>query len=85
MHTLEKIKKDLAGEINQALKIKIIKASDFAYPPDEKMGDLSLPCFAIAKELKKSSAEISSLIVSKVKADGVIAAVIVIRLLVSPK
>jgi arginyl-tRNA synthetase len=75
MYTLEKIKKDLAGEINQALKVKIIKASDFAYPPDVKMGDLSLPCFAIAKELKKSSAEIASLIVSKVKADGVIAAV----------
>jgi len=75
MYTLEKIKKDLAAEINQALKIKAVKASDLAYPPDTKMGDLSLPCFAIAKELKKSPAEIASLIVSKVKADGVIAAV----------
>lgn len=75
MYTLDKIKKDLAAEINQALKIKIIKAPDFAYPPEVKMGDLSLPCFVIAKELKKSPAEVASLVIGKVKADGAIAAV----------
>lgn len=75
MYLLEKIKKDLAAEINQALKIKTVKATDLVYPPDAKMGDLSLPCFTIAKELKKSPAEVASIIVSKVKSEGVVAAI----------
>ncbi len=75
MYTLEKIKKDLAVKINQSLKIRIIKASDLTYPPDVKMGDLSLACFAVAKEIKKTPAEVASLIVNRVKTGDKIAAV----------
>ncbi|MCX6795979.1 MAG: arginine--tRNA ligase [Candidatus Falkowbacteria bacterium] len=74
MYTLERIKKEIANEINRALKKKVVKASDLTYPPDAKMGDLSLPCFAIAKELKKSTAEVASLIVGKAKAAGMVTA-----------
>ncbi|MDF2675210.1 MAG: argS [Clostridiales bacterium] len=29
-------------------------------PPDSKLGDIALPCFQLAKELKRSPAEIAS-------------------------
>lgn len=34
-------------------------ASRLEYPPDEEMGDLSLPCFPLAKELRRSPAAIA--------------------------
>ena len=65
MHSLEKIKKQIAGEINKALKNKFIQASDFVYPPDSEMGDLSLPCFDLAKKLGKNPAEIARNLVKR--------------------
>ncbi|MFH1426985.1 MAG: arginine--tRNA ligase [Patescibacteria group bacterium] len=65
-YILEKIKLDIVKVINQALKKKIVKASDLVYPPDLKMGDLSLPCFKLSA-VKKSPAEAASFLMSKLK------------------
>ena len=59
MHNLEKIKVDIAKAVNKKIKKELVKGSDFVYPPDAKMGDLSLPCFQLAKQLKKSPMEIA--------------------------
>lgn len=48
-------------------KRKIIDAVLIECPPDEKLGDLAFPCFALAKELKKSPAEIAARIASEIK------------------
>lgn len=55
---LEEIKNSLAEAIGQKYEIAV-KDGDFSYPPDQEMGDLSLPCFSLAKELKRSPAEIA--------------------------
>lgn len=58
MYALEKIKHDLASELGHLLKADV-KAADFVAPPQEALGDLSLPCFVLAKELKKNPAEVA--------------------------
>lgn len=64
---LEKIKLEITKKINKALKQEIVNASNLVYPPDEKMGDLSLPCFEIAKAQGKNPAEISQNLAKKIK------------------
>jgi arginyl-tRNA synthetase len=66
-YILEKIKK-LVPDLN-------IKSAEnlFETPPDVKMGDLALPCFTFAKDLKKTPAEIAKNIACKLKKDNVIA------------
>jgi len=69
MNPLEKIKQQIVKAINQALGKDLVKESDLVFPPDVKMGDLSLACFGLAssfakasedkKELKKTPAEIA--------------------------
>ena len=71
MYSLEKYKKEIVRVINQTLKQKLVKASDLVYPPDKKMGDISLPCFNISKELGKSPAEVAKELVAKIKIDSI--------------
>jgi len=59
MNTLEKIKSNIAKEINKALGKNLVQASDLIYPPNAKLGNLSLPCFEIVKKLKKNPKEIA--------------------------
>ena len=66
MHSLDIIKKEIVIEINKTLGSKIIKASDLIYPPNQKMGELSLPCFLLSKEFKKNPAEIAQNIIKKI-------------------
>jgi arginyl-tRNA synthetase len=54
MSILHKIKIEIVGLLNDAYGRKIADTDDFVYPPDARMGDLSLPCFRIAKELGKT-------------------------------
>lgn len=75
MYTLDKIKKKIADDINHSLGTKQVKASDLVYPPDAKMGDLSLPCFSLANELGKNPAEIAGMIVGNISADKVVCSV----------
>jgi len=67
MYALEKIKDDLAGEINKILNISIVSAADFVTAPNETLGDISLPCFTIAKQLAKNPAEIAKELAHNVK------------------
>ncbi|MFH0988017.1 MAG: arginine--tRNA ligase [Parcubacteria group bacterium] len=49
---MQTIKEQLAKIITKKLGVEIT-ANDFTTPPNEKMGDISLPCFEFAKEAKK--------------------------------
>ncbi|MEK7202712.1 MAG: arginine--tRNA ligase [Patescibacteria group bacterium] len=66
MYFLEKIKQNIAGIINQALKKKLVKATDLVYPPKPEFGDLSLPCYNIAKFFNKNSVEMAEFLVNKI-------------------
>ncbi len=65
MYTLNKYKKNIANLINKTLKEELVFIDDFVYPPNPEMGDLSLPCFALAKKMKKSPTEIAGMIMSE--------------------
>jgi len=67
MNFLEKIKIDLVKEINKILGGESIAVSDFEYPPEGIGGDLSLPCFNLAKQKKKSPVELAKEIAEKIK------------------
>ncbi|MCK5416118.1 arginine--tRNA ligase [Candidatus Parcubacteria bacterium] len=65
MYTLEKHKKKIVNQINKILEKKIVKVDDLEYPPNPEMGDLSLPCFSLAKKIGKSPADIASYLMSE--------------------
>ncbi len=56
---MESIKNKIIKYLNDKHKKDVLSVEDFSYPPKEEMGDLSLPCFALAKELKEGPAEVS--------------------------
>lgn len=62
MYTLEKIKTNIAKEINTALGKKFVQASDLIFPPNPEFGDLSLPCFDLFKKLKEAKLSAKDLI-----------------------
>jgi arginyl-tRNA synthetase len=64
MYTLNKYKTDIAGFINKTLGVDIVEASSFSYPPSADMGDISLPCFVIAKNLGQNPAEMAEKLVA---------------------
>lgn len=54
MYFLEKLKQDLAQEVSEILGVEIL-SSDFEYPPEDvSSAELALPCFKLAKILKKN-------------------------------
>jgi len=67
MYFLHRLKQELSKDINKILGGEYIVASDFEYPPKEVGGDLSLPCFKLAKSLKKSPKEIAEKISKELK------------------
>lgn len=81
MSALDKIKQNIADAINEALKKKIIKASDLVYPPNSAFGDLSLPCFNLARELTclrrqdKTAVEVGEFLVGKIKMNDTVIAI----------
>ena len=74
MPVLEKIKQNIADAINAALKQKTVKAADLVYPPKPEFGDLSLPCYNIAKLNNKSAVEMAEFLVRKIKLNDVLVA-----------
>lgn len=54
MYVLDHIKEELAERVNKVLEKKIVTSSSFVTPPDSKLGDLTLPCFVIAKEFNQN-------------------------------
>ena len=75
MYSINKIKQNIAKKINQAIKADIVAPENLVYPPQENMGDLSLPCFALAKNLRKNPAEIAEFLVKNINSKGVVAGV----------
>ncbi|MDO8593158.1 MAG: arginine--tRNA ligase [bacterium] len=71
MYSLEKIKINIADAINDALKKKIVSAADLIYPPKPEFGDISLPCYAIAKLSGKTAVEMAEFLVGKIFAEEV--------------
>jgi len=63
-----KIKKEIVKLLAKQ-KIKI-KPEDLETPPSAEMGDFGLPCFNLAKKLKKSPAEVAKDLASKIKPSG---------------
>jgi len=74
MNTLEKIKENVAETINQVLKKKLVKPADLVYPPNLAFGDLSLPCFNLAKALKKTAVETGEFLVGKIELNDTVVA-----------
>src|SRR3989338_6132503 len=83
MSTLDKIKQAIAKAINAALKQKAVKATDLIYPPKAEFGDLSLPCYVIAKMFNKSAVELAEFLVGKVILNDVIVAAKAIGLFIN--
>ena len=75
MHILAKTRGEIADRVNQALGNNIIQALDLVCPPNPKFGDLSLPCFALSKKIKKTPVEAASLLLGKMKANKILSAV----------
>jgi arginyl-tRNA synthetase len=73
MHIIDKIKQDIAGGINSVINADIVEDSNLVYPQQEEMGDLSLPCFVLAKHLGKNPAEIAQFLVGVIKPKTAIA------------
>lgn len=57
MYILEKVKSKIAEDLNKIIGRGLIRPESLVFPPNEKMGDLSLPCFDLAKEMKKTPVE----------------------------
>ncbi|MEA1962873.1 MAG: arginine--tRNA ligase [Patescibacteria group bacterium] len=75
MSIINKTKQNITKKINQAIKADIAAPENLVYPPREDMGDLSLPCFVLAKNLGKNPAEIAEFLVKNIKSKGAIASV----------
>jgi len=81
MNTLDKIKQNIADTINAALKNKLVKASNLVYPPNPAFGDISLPCFNLARELtrlrgqEKTAVETGEFLVGKINLNDTVVAV----------
>jgi arginyl-tRNA synthetase len=71
MHTLDKVKQNIAKEINKALTKKLVQASNLIFPPNPEFGDLSLPCFDIGKKISKTPVETASWLVGRVESGEV--------------
>lgn len=63
MEIMEKYQKQITDLIKKELPVSKIVITK---PPNSKLGDLSLPCFSFAKELKKNPAEIANELKDKI-------------------
>lgn len=75
MYFLEKLKIELAEEVNKVLKADLVKAEDFEYPPEDvSKADFALPCFRLAPKLKDNPQNLAKKIAGAVKAKWLSAA-----------
>ncbi len=59
MGTLSNVKEKLAGKINELLGQDLVSPENLVYPLHKEMGDVSLPCFNLAKKTKKDPGQIA--------------------------
>ncbi|MCK4554166.1 arginine--tRNA ligase, partial [Candidatus Parcubacteria bacterium] len=79
MHALNKIKLNIVKLINKALpppsrNLAGLRRTSLVYPPSPGFGDLSLPCFELAKKLNKTATETAEWLVSEIEVDNVVVA-----------
>ncbi len=68
MYFLEKLKIELAKEVNKVLGGEHIAAADFEYPPEDiSKAELALPCFKLAAKLKDNPLNIAKKIAAGAK------------------
>ena len=68
--------REVAARISSAAGLDADEVvSHLAQPPDPKMGDYSLPCFRLAKRMKKDPKRIAAELAEKIDADRVLAEV----------
>ena len=65
---MQEIKNQLAKLISDLLKLDV-KETEFTDTPNSEVGDLALPLFRYAKELKKNPKELADQIISQVKSE----------------
>jgi arginyl-tRNA synthetase len=75
MYTLDAIKQHITDLLNKDQKEAEINPKDLVYPPNSEYGDLSLPCFSLAKKLNISPSEVAETLLSKLTNDEIIAGV----------
>jgi len=66
------LKAEIAKQLKKASGLEIDFQQMLEIPPDPELGDLALPCFALAKELKKNPAEIASELAAKIESSPLI-------------
>lgn len=75
MYFLEKLKIELAKEVNKILGGENIAPADFEYPPEEaSKAELALPCFKLAPKLKDNPLNVAKKIATAVKSKWLSAA-----------
>jgi arginyl-tRNA synthetase len=73
MYTLEELKSKIVEELNGHIGEQLVEVSDFEYPPNLEMGELSYPCFKLAKAKGESPAKLSQELVSKMQDSKLVA------------
>ena len=71
MNVLNNIKESLVEKLNQIIGEEFIKKEDLSHPPQKQMGDLSLPCFNLAKNLKRDPRELAEELKEQVKVENI--------------
>lgn len=76
MYTIQKIEQEVLKSLKTALgKQYVPNVDELGNPPDPKWGDLTFPCFSVAKGLNRPPAEIASELAPKIEPGGFIAKV----------
>jgi arginyl-tRNA synthetase len=69
----DKVRSEVSHEVSKAVGIpKGVVEGLLASPPDQRFGDISFPCFSLAKELRRDPKSVAKEIASQVKPKGLI-------------
>jgi arginyl-tRNA synthetase len=68
---MERFAELAAQALNQVLETPV-KAGELEVPPDPKLGDFALPCFKMAKQLRKSPPQIAAQIAAEIQSKGLV-------------
>lgn len=68
----QKVKKEIIELIKKNFPTLEIMEADFVFPPNPNLGDITLPCFGLAKQLKISSTEAAVEIGKKILPKGLV-------------
>ncbi|MFH1404660.1 MAG: arginine--tRNA ligase [Patescibacteria group bacterium] len=73
MYAISKAKQQILKDIKRAVgKEYTPSLDDLSTPPKPEMGDISFPCFSLAKALKKNPAELANELQAKMAAKGIV-------------